>query len=170
MRLFVIGAIFVLSAVTLVTVGVLSSGIRRFELKDLFDPDSEMKLGENIVVDNGQIVAIESLSPNLVFKYATEQQPEESIRVESSRSPPENFRVGIGASIKGTFDPQTRSFKAYQVSTNCPSRYDPKEELKKIDQQRKAEGQPAPYKPVPTGASLPRHRENKTVALRGSVR
>ncbi len=71
MRLFVIGAIFVLSAVTLVTVGVLSSGIRRFELKDLFDPDSEMKLGENIVVDNGQIVAIESLSPNLVFKYAT---------------------------------------------------------------------------------------------------
>ena len=69
------------------------------QLKDLFDPDSEMKLGENIVVDNGQIVAIESLSPNLVFKFATEQRPEESIRVESSRNPPENFRVGIGASI-----------------------------------------------------------------------
>ncbi len=170
MRLFVIGAIFVLSAVTLVTVGILSGGIRRFELKDLFNPDSGMKSGETIVVDNGQIVAIESLSPNLVFKYATEQQPAESIRVESSRNPPENFRVGIGASIKGTFDPQTQSFKAYQVSTNCPSRYDPKEELKKIDQQRKGEGQSAPYKPVPAGASLPRHRENRTVALRGSAR
>ena len=170
MRLFVIGAIFILSAATLVTVGVLSSGIRRFEMKDLFDPESGMKPGETIVVDNGQIVAIESLSPNLVFKYATEQQPEESIRVESSRNPPENFRVGIGASIKGTFDSQTRSFKAYQVSTNCPSRYDPKEELKKIDQQRKIEGQPPPYKPAPAGASLPGHRDNRTVALRDSVR
>ena len=170
MRLFVVGAIFILSAVTLVTVGILSSGIRRFEVKDLFDPDSEVKPGETIVVDNGQIVAIESLSPNLVFKYATEQQPGETIRVESSRNPPENFRVGIGASIKGTFDPQARSFKAYQVSTNCPSRYDPKEELKKIDQQRKVEGQAAPYKPAPGDASLPGHRENRTVALRNSVR
>ena len=78
MRLFVIGAIFILSAVTLVTVGILSSGIRRFELKDLFDTGSGLKPGETIVVDNGQIVAIESLSPNLVFKYATEQQPADS--------------------------------------------------------------------------------------------
>jgi cytochrome c-type biogenesis protein CcmE len=169
MRLFVVGAIFILSAVTLVTVGILSSGIRRFEVKDLFDPDSEMKPGETIVVDNGQIVAIESLSPNLVFKYATEQQPAEIIRVESSRNPPENFRVGIGASIKGIFDPEARSFKAYQVSTNCPSRYDPKEELKKIDQQQKAGGQAAPYKPAPGGASLPGHRENRILALRNSA-
>ena len=170
MRLFIVGAIFVLSAVLLVTVGVLSGGIRRFEVSQLFAADSPLEPGETIVVDNGMIVSIESTTPNLVFKYATEQQPGNVILVESSRNPPENFRVGIGASIKGTFDRETKSFKAYQVSTNCPSRYDPKEELKKIDQQQTIEGKLPSIEGIPGGTSLVEPQDRNTTALRGPVR
>jgi cytochrome c-type biogenesis protein CcmE len=119
-----------------------SQRIPVFSIGDLFDPESMPERGQTIQVDNGIIVSIETLTPSLRFQYATQSDPSKVILVESSRNPPENFRVGITASIKGTYDPNGKVFKAYQVSTNFPSRYDPKEELKKIDASQKDDSLP----------------------------
>ena len=111
---------------------------------------------QDLLVRDGKIVAIDSLAPRLRFKYATEKEPGNVVQVESDRNPPENFRVGIGASIKGTYDREKKFFKARQVSTNCPSRYDPKEELKKIEEQQ--QGAPPSYEAPPrsTSRAVPR--------------
>ncbi|MCH2367839.1 MAG: cytochrome c maturation protein CcmE [Planctomycetes bacterium] len=159
MRLFIIGAIFILAAGALVTVGIISRGIPVLMVKDLFAAEPTFRPEDTIRVDNGKIVAIDSLAPRLRFKYATEKEPGNVIQVESDRNPPENFRVGIGASIKGTYDREKKFFKAYQVSTNCPSRYDPKEELKKsAEQQQGAPGSPPSYEAPPrsTSRAVPR--------------
>ena len=154
MRLFIIGAIFILAAGALVTVGIISRGIPVLMVEDLFAAEPTTRPGDTIRVDNGKIVSIDSLSPKLRFKYATEKEPGNVIQVESNRNPPENFRVGIGASIKGTYDRENKLFKAYQVSTNCPSRYDPKEELKKIEElQKDAPGFPPSYEAPPRSTS-----------------
>jgi cytochrome c-type biogenesis protein CcmE len=159
MRLFIIGAIFILAAGTLVTVGIISRGIPVLMVEDLFAAEPMLRPGDTIRVDNGKIVAIDTLTPKLRFKYATEKEPGNVVQVESDRNPPENFRVGIGASIKGTYDREKKFFKAYQVSTNCPSRYDPKEELKKIkERQQGAPGSPPIYEAPPrsTSGAVPR--------------
>ncbi len=154
MRLFLIGAIFIIAAGTLVSLGVLSKGIPVLKVSDLFAAETKPEPGQTIRVDNGKIVSIETMTPSLRFHYANDQDPSKVILVESSRNPPENFRVGIGASIKGTYDTQGKVFKAYQVSTNCPSRYDPKEELKKIDRQQKADGAAPAYQEATPDTSM----------------
>ena len=105
-------------------------------------------------MDNGKIVSIESRTPSLRFHYANEKDPSKIILVESSRNPPENFRVGIGASIKGTYDSEGKIFKAYQVSTNSHTRYDPNEELKKNDQYQKSGGGKPAYKEAVPSTSM----------------
>ncbi|MEE3180274.1 MAG: cytochrome c maturation protein CcmE [Planctomycetota bacterium] len=154
MRLFLIGAIFVVAAGTLVSLGVLSKGIPVLKVSDLFAAETKPEPGQTVRVDNGKIVSIEAMTPSLRFHYANDQDPSKVILVESSRNPPENFRVGIGASIKGTYDTDGKVFKAYQVSTNCPSRYDPKEELKKIDQQQKVDGAAPAYQEATPSTSM----------------
>ena len=154
MRLFLIGAIFILATGTLVSLGVLSKGTPVLKVSDLFAAETKPEPDQTIRVDNGKIVSIEAMTPSLRFHYANDKDPSKVILVESSRNPPENFRVGIGASIKGTFDAQGKVFKAYQVSTNCPSRYDPKEELEKIDRQQKADGAAPAYQEATPSTSM----------------
>lgn len=167
MRLFLIGAIFILAAGTLVTLGIISRGIPVLKVGDLFAAESKLEPGQVVRVDNGKIVSIESLAPSLRFHYANEKDPSKVILVESSRNPPENFRVGIGASIKGTYDSEGKLFKAYQVSTNCPSRYDPKEELKKIDQYQKSGGGKPAYKEAVPSTSM-RTSPGKSAPIAGA--
>ena len=169
MRLFIIGVIFILAAGTLVTVGVVSRGIPVLKVEDLFAAESIASPGDTIRVDDGKIVSIDSLAPVLRFKYATEKEPDNIVQVESSRNPPENFRVGIGASIKGIYDREKKLFKAYQVSTNCPSRYDPKEEWRKIEEGQKESSAPSNYEAPPrsTSRSAPRGIRIKASAVAG---
>ena len=169
MRLFLIGAVFVVAAGTLVSLGVLSKGIPVLKVSDLFAAETSPEPDQTIRVDNGKIVSIEAMTPSLRFHYANDKDPSKVILVESSRNPPENFRPGIGASIKGTYDAQGKVFKAYQVSTNCPSRYDPKEELKKIDQQQKAGGAAPAYQEATPSTSMrkPQGKSPPTIGASG---
>ncbi len=167
MRLFLIGAIFIVAAGTLITLGIISRGIPVLKVGDLFAAESQPEPGQVVRIDDGKIVSIEAEHPSLRFHYANEKDPSKIILVESSRNPPENFRLGIGASIKGTYDPAGNVFKAYQVSTNCPSRYDPKEELKKIDQDQKPGGTGPAYKQAVPSTSL-RIPPKRTAPITGS--
>lgn len=150
MRLFIIGAIFFLSTGTLITLAVISRGTPVLKVSDLFAADFKDLADNTIRVDNGTIVSIESMAPVLRFRYAAEDNPARVILVETPRNPPDNFREGVNASIRGTYNPETNLFKANQISTNCPSRYDPEEELKQIDQPQNDPGGSPLYKnPVP---------------------
>lgn len=169
MRLFIIGTVFFLSTGTLVTLGIISSGTPVLKVSDLFAADFKIQTGNTIRVDNGVIVSIESTTPVLRFHYATEEDPARSISVETNRNPPDNFRIGINASIRGTYDPENNLFKANQVTTNCPSRYSPEEEYKQDQRQKGAGGSPGYKEPVPgTSMGAPVHKN--TVALGVMVR
>ena len=48
--------------------------------------------------------------------------------MESDQLAPDNFRPGVGATLTGTFNPESRVFTASSVATNCPSKYDAKKD------------------------------------------
>jgi len=208
MRLIVIGVVFILATGTLVTLGILTGGIRRIEVQVLLAADSidekisvmektiqDLKANggsekeiskltsrlkesrgrvidpeEVIQVDDGEIVDIQATRPNLRFLYATKKEPGRTIQVECDRFPPENFRVGIPASIKGTYDRETGVFKALSVTTQCPSRYSPKEEMENYDQKRKIENKLSPLKPSAEGTSMKEHGDKNQIAVSASAR
>ena len=86
--------------------------------------------GGNVIIDGSRIVAIRSAYP-LVFDIAPAGAEDAPLRVESDTSPPENFKVGNPVRVWGALDRQANVFRAYQVTTQCPSRYKATEEAKK---------------------------------------
>ena len=51
-----------------------------------------------------------------------------SMTVVASVTVPENFKVGIPVMVRGEFDADTKTFHAYELQTQCPSRYEASEQ------------------------------------------
>jgi len=139
MRLVLIAVLFVGSVATLITVGILQRGIPVLTFDQLLAEPSHYQVGSKVQVDAGRVVEVVSRAPDLVFLYGDPENPATAIRVESSRIAPDNFREGSGASLKGTYDPETRVFRAYEVATNCPSKYSAKDEQEEYLQKQQSE-------------------------------
>ena len=84
--------------------------------------------GGRVQVDGGQVLAIESLQP-LRFTVAPAGNPVAAIQVESERTAPENFKVGIDVSLRGDYDPAANILTAHRISTKCPSKYEASKEV-----------------------------------------
>ena len=145
MRLFVIALVFVGSIGTLITVGIVNRGVPVMMLKDLLAAQSEYEPGSRVQLVQGRIVRIVSLAPDLCFEYGDPEHPQSAIKVQSVRNAPDNFRVGVGASLKGSYDPEARVFKAYEVATNCPSKYDPKDEIEQYEKRQRVKSAEESY-------------------------
>lgn len=114
----IVGAVFV-SAVGVLIWQVAASMIPVIKIHQLFAEEH----GGKVQVDNGEIISIESIAP-LQFTVGVKQDPETRLLVKSTVSVPDNFKVGIPVSLRGTYDTKTKIFNAYRITTQCPSRYE----------------------------------------------
>lgn len=122
----IVGAIFV-GAVGVLLWQVTASMIPVIPIHQLFAGEHD---GGKVQVDNGEIVSIESIAP-LQFTVGVKNDPGSRLAVKSTVSVPENFKVGLPVSLRGTYDQQSNVFHAYRVTTQCPSRYEATEEAYK---------------------------------------
>ena len=146
MKLFLVASVFLCAIGTLIWVGIANAGTPVHKISELFDGATYK--GGRVQVDEGKVVAIHSLASPLVFDYASDAAPGRKIRVETKRTAPENFKVGIEASIVGEFDASTGTFQAVKVSTQCPSKYDQKAQY---EQATAATEEGAPEGEAPVG-------------------
>ena len=137
MKLFVIAIIFVGSIGTLISVGIVQRGVPQMQFRELIAAGSEYEPGSKVHVGQGRVVEVVARAPDLRFRYGDPEHPESSILVESTKNAPDNFKVGVGASLKGSYDPEARVFKAYEVATNCPSKYDAKDEVEQYERRER---------------------------------
>jgi cytochrome c-type biogenesis protein CcmE len=79
--------------------------------------------GGEVEIKDGQVAAIESISP-LKFTIRPRAGNEPQVLVETPRSVPENFKVGIDVGLRGSYDAEKNLFRAYHISTKCPSKYE----------------------------------------------
>jgi hypothetical protein len=128
MKKLVIVSLVLVSAIgVLVWVGVEAASIpvvRVAELKGGSHWEDEVR------IDDGKVVAIESYSP-LTFTVANEKDPSNVLLVASERSVPENFKVGSNVGLRGVYRKDRGLFDAYQISTQCPSKYEASKEAEK---------------------------------------
>ncbi len=140
MRLVIIAVVFLGAVTTLITVGVINRGTEVFTFDQIaVAAPGEVSPSKYIKIERGWIVEIVSLAPDLKFRYGNPESPGSAILVESDRNPPDNFRVGIGASLKGYYDQENGVFRAAEVTTNCPTKYESADDLKGVDGDKKAE-------------------------------
>ena len=109
----------------LVYVGVVYASVPVMKIAELrtitLPEDNEVR------VDEGKVASIQSLAP-LRFTVAAAKDPSSTLVVESRRTVPENFKVGIEVSVVGEYDGSRRVLTAYRVSTMCPSKYEASKE------------------------------------------
>ena len=122
----IVGAVFV-SAVGVLIWQVSASMIPVIQLHQLFADEHPQG---KVQVDNGEITSIESIAP-LKFTVGVKQDPTTRMLVSSTVTVPENFKVGIPVSLRGTYDSEAKTFHAYKITTQCPSRYEATEEAYK---------------------------------------
>ncbi len=123
-RVLIVGVVFV-SAVGVLFWQVAASTIPVIKINQLFADDYHdgPSRGAKVQVDNGEITSIESIAP-LQFTVGVKHDPETRLMVNSTVTVPENFKVGVPVSLRGTYDPNTKLFHAYRITTQCPSRYE----------------------------------------------
>ena len=124
-KLIPVVVLFLLALTALVWVGLASMipvlGVARLR--------TEEYQGGNVEVKDGQVSAIESIAP-LKFTIKPRAGVEPRVLVETPRSVPENFKVGIDVGLRGTYDSEANLFSAYHISTKCPSKYEASKEGK----------------------------------------
>lgn len=119
MKLFAVAAIFLVALGSLIWVG-LASAVPVISVAEL--RDSAAQSGE-LELKDGQVRSIESFAP-LRFTVGARTGIGEPITVESPRTVPENFKVGIDVGLVGVFDQQRNVLVASRVLTKCPSKYE----------------------------------------------
>lgn len=119
-KILIVSGIFVSALAVLVWVGVVEASIPVLKLSQLQSAEYE---GGTIRLDDGHVAQIESLVP-LRFTIAAKNDPSLTLQVESDTSKPENFKVGIDVGLQGEYNREKRLFRAFKVSTRCPSRYE----------------------------------------------
>ena len=130
----IVGAVFV-SAVGVLIWQVAASMIPVIKIHQLFAEEH----GGKVQVDNGEIISIESRAP-LQFTVGVKQDPETRLMVKSTVTVPENFKIGIPVSLRGTYDTENQIFNAYRITTQCPSRYEATKEAYEAAGASKYEG------------------------------
>jgi cytochrome c-type biogenesis protein CcmE len=126
MKLAVVSSVFAIAIGVLIWRGVVEAGIRQLDVREL--RTGKYTSGEHVTV-RGKIAKIESKLP-LRFTLAAFRSPD-TIEVASQRVHPENFEVDNNCMVSGQFDAETGVFTAYRVVTECPSRYNAAEQLKR---------------------------------------
>src|SRR5262245_21973924 len=120
MKLFLVGAVFLLALGVFVWVGVVEGSIPVLKVDDVAAKGPE---GQVIRVEEGLIGSIEKTGSRLIFTIKSGKKEGVQLVVESQQSTPPNFRVGLNVSVKGLYDRKTGKFTASEVTTACPSRY-----------------------------------------------
>ncbi len=124
MKQVIIGVLFFGAIGLLVWKGVVEGGIPILKIQDL-----KASPPEGVVRVEGSLIhSIESMAPKLEFTTRSETSQGVTLVVEATCGAPDNFKVGNKVSIRGTFDAKTGMFKADQVQTACPSRYEASKE------------------------------------------
>jgi hypothetical protein len=118
-KLVPVVALFLVALTALVWVG-LASTIPVLGVAQLKTPKYD---GGDVEVKDGQVSAVESIAP-LKFTIKPRAGNEPQVLVETPRTVPENFKVGIDVGLRGSYDPETNLFSAYHISTKCPSKYE----------------------------------------------
>lgn len=124
MKLFVIAAALFGALGVLIGVGVVAGSIPSYDLPEFLASDYQ---GGRVQV-GAMITSVDSVMP-LAFTVHSRTDVNQTIRVESPKAPPENFRPGIEVGLRGTYDPETRTFTAYQIMTKCPTKYEASKEV-----------------------------------------
>ena len=126
MKPILIGGIFLSALATVLWVGVQSASIPVFKIRTLL---SDKPTGP-LQIKDGKIAEIESLLP-LRFKVSSRSDPGTSVWVESKRTVPENFKLDVDVGLEGEYEAKSRVFKAYRITTQCPSKYEASKDAKK---------------------------------------
>src|SRR3989442_5661219 len=139
----VLAAVVLASAVgVLIWMGIVEGSISVLKLHQLKDhPEGKVCRIE------GLIDTIEQLAGPLRFTMRSATERSLKLKVESRASTPDNFKPDHSVSVRGIFDPKENLFRADEVTTACPSKY---EEAKAP----KAEASPA-YLPTTAPAAPP---------------
>jgi cytochrome c-type biogenesis protein CcmE len=140
MKPFIVAAIFIAALSVVLGVAVTAS-MPVLKLRAL----STEYTGGYVRVDDGKIAEIESIEP-LRFKVAPESDPGQFIVVESKRTVPENFKIGVDVGLEGEYDSKSNVFTAHRISTQCPSKYEATRDAKEAMEQGGAD---------PTGSLIP---------------
>ncbi len=121
MKLAIVGVVFLSALGVLVWMGVVEGMIPRMKIQDL--KSSQYKGGYCRIDEGVEVNSIEHGASPLEFTIRSTKEPDQVIAVTTKRNPPDNFKVGIGVAVTGTFDPKTGKFVAEEVTTACPSKY-----------------------------------------------
>jgi hypothetical protein len=125
MKFFVVGLVFLGALGTIVAIGLMEASIPVLKLGQLLGGEYH---GGSVHVNESKVLSIESLAP-LRFTVTERENSERQMVVESRGMPPDNFAIGRDVGLQGRFDPETRVFHAYRITTQCPSRYEASKEV-----------------------------------------
>ncbi len=129
MKVFVISVVLVGALSAIVFLGVLEGSIPDYDrLSDFVASGYTGGEGQGNVKIVGKIASIESLMP-LEFTIHDIENPTVSVRVQTDEAPPQNFKAGNDVGLRGSrYDPETRTFHAYHITTKCPTKYEASEQ------------------------------------------
>ncbi|MBI4577563.1 MAG: cytochrome c maturation protein CcmE [Planctomycetes bacterium] len=120
MRIVVPGLLILAGLVGLVTLGILEGGIPELQVHEALEgvhPGRPVKV-------HGLIGEIASDRRPLRFTVLDKKDPESRMDVVADRTRPDTFQETYDVAVLGTWDPQARVFRADQVYTKCPSKYE----------------------------------------------
>ena len=118
-KIFIVSGVFVTALAVLVWVGVVEASIPVLKVTQLGCADYA---GGTVKLNEGKVASIEKFYP-LKMTVIARDDPSTTLQVESTASPPENLKIGIDVGLVGEYSREKKVFRAYKISTQCPSRY-----------------------------------------------
>jgi cytochrome c-type biogenesis protein CcmE len=119
-KLLIVSGIFVTALTVLVWVGIVDASIPVLNLSQLDSPDYA---GGSVKVNEGKVKSIHSKYP-LRITVEARNDPSSILEVESTVSPPDNLIEGRDVGLMGEYSREKKLFRAYKVTTVCPSKYE----------------------------------------------
>lgn len=120
MKFAVIGVVFLCGVGALLWISIAQASIKNYTVTEVLSPDYG---GEECRVDNGKLVRVINKADPLKFVIRDKKDPNVLMTVISDRHPPDNLRYDNDVGLRGTFDRSTGMFRAEEVTTKCPSKY-----------------------------------------------
>ena len=119
-KILIVSGVFVTALAVLVWVGVVEASIPVLKVTQLGCADFA---GGTVKLSEGKVASIENFYP-LKMTIVARDDPSMTLQVESTASPPENLKIGIDVGLVGEYSREKKVFRAYKVSTQCPSKYE----------------------------------------------
>ena len=135
MRLVIVGSIIFLALGVLVTLAIIEGRIPVYRVNEFAealaaeravftaDPATGKESGEECRID-GEILSIQSHTSPLRFTICPPKSPGVTLKVESSKNPPDNFKDKTPISVRGRYDREKGAFIATDMTTQCPTKYE----------------------------------------------